>query len=152
MKKTTVLLPYPVPPLLAMAFKFSPINYQSNVEIEVLTKDCANVELELEIPQDVDVREVKGNIYLLVILGSQTLWEQAHTEEDAKKMFAGLLNWMHEHSPEFQKLSDRGEPGFRTELQKYLHLWIVKGGDLMGVDHRPCWEAKTCLTEEPDNG
>lgn len=27
----------------------------------------------------------------------------------------------------------------------FLHELIVQGGDLMGMDHRPCWEAGKCL-------
>lgn len=152
MRKTTILLPYPVPAIVAMAFKFTPLRYQSNVEIEVINKGAATVELEFELPEGEDVAETKIELYTMMILSAQTLYGQTHSNDELEKIFGELLKWMRDHSPEYKKLSDRGKPGMTTELQKYIHLWIVKAGDLMGMDHRPCWEAKGCTHAEDEDG
>lgn len=151
-KQITVLLPH-VPEEFGQALNISKPPYLLNMVGEKLGHGTFNLELTFSLPPTIQTPEeeksfrttAKGSLILALIM----------FYESCPDLLARTLIYLISSDPEWKKRAEEvkkthGPKGPSRLASWFIHDLIVVGGDLIGVDHRPCWDAGRCLHEEGD--
>lgn len=150
-KQFTVVFPMPVPVELAKKMKDMPPPYAKGVMSEKYGEHGAEMQVDFEIPPDCPPEEEED----FKLAAKKTLAiAVAMVGVMIPRMLDGVIHdlitkrhkdWIGKNPLDFE---DDKKAGKLREW--YLHQVAVWMGDLVGEDHRPCWEAGKCLHEEAD--
>lgn len=151
LKQFTVVFPIPVPYEVAKKMKEMPPPYTKSVMIERYGAHGAEMQVDFEIPENCRPDE-EGEFKLAA---KKTLAiAVAMVGVLIPRMLDGVIrdliekrhkDWIGKNPLDFE---DDKKGGKLREW--YLHQVAVWMGDLVGEDHRPCWEAGKCLHDEAD--